>query len=112
MNPLDVPEPSYGAMELDKIPDAWVITWWLPDDSAILRLKARHSSVVDDDYFVAQLKMHSREEFHTVHEFMACIWLIDSGECEADVWRDLPPIWTQEFKVLVRLWARVRFITH
>jgi hypothetical protein len=93
-------------IEVDKIPGAWVLTWWLDDYSATLRLKIRHRFWDEPDDFVAEVKLSPDEEFQSIREFSLRFCEINHPEAFDNVWDDLPDIWTEEFKALAQMWAR------
>jgi hypothetical protein len=102
--------PSLSDIEVDKMSGAWVLTWWLPDNSATLRLKVRHCSCIDPDEFVAEIKVRPDEEFRPIHEFRLSVHEITHPEEFDDVWDDMPDVWTEEFAALARMWAQLTYI--
>jgi hypothetical protein len=101
--------PSLPNIEVDKIPGAWVLTWWLPDNGATLRLKVEHTSGMEPDTCVAQVKLRPDEEFQSIGEFLVAVFeLLHPEECDRTWCDDLPDIWTEEFKALVQVWGRLQ----
>lgn len=107
--PLEVPAyPKYDEVEIDKIPGAWVITYWRPDDIT-LRLKILHLNSMDPNEFVAEVRLNRYEEFQPVHQFDSCVaYLAPSIELiEGLRETDWPPIWTSEFIAMAHIWGRL-----
>ena len=94
-------------MEIDKVPGAWVLTWWLPDESATLRLKICHTSCQDPEHVVAEVRLKPEEGFQPLHQIMLSAYEMSYPEDFDDVWNDLPEVWTDEFKAMLRLWGKV-----
>lgn len=100
-------EPKWDELEVDKVPGAWLITWWMPDDSLVLRLKVTHCGSTEPNEFVAEAKVAPTDEFIKVGEFMHAVYAVIHPDQFDQVWKDLPGIWTEEFKALLRVWARL-----
>src|SRR5438093_6570502 len=100
----------YGDLELDKIPGAWVLTYWLSTDIA-LRLKVRHSSAGDPDDYVAEVRLGADEDFQGVHEFSVDMYSVLHPDDDPTVWDDLPQVWTREFQAMAQVWAQVNDMT-
>jgi hypothetical protein len=99
----------FGDIEIDKIPGAWVVTYWLPDDIT-LRLKVRHSCVQDPDDCVAEVRLRADEDFQPIHEFSTCTYaLTHLNECP-EVWDEVPPGWAHAFMTMAQVWARLTMI--
>jgi len=48
----------YDDLEIDKIPGAWVLTYWPPDRAGeALRLKFSHTSIYDPDEITAEIRL-------------------------------------------------------
>jgi hypothetical protein len=102
--------PSWETVEVDKIPGSWVLTWWLPDSTAILRLKVEHTCGLDPDSCVAQVKFEpGDQEFQSIGEFMVALYDLLHPEESDSGWRDdLPDVWTEEFQALVEVWGQLQ----
>src|SRR5438876_2487025 len=106
---METPLLSCEDVEIAKIPGAWILTWWLPDNSATLRLKVSHTSYLDPDFCVAQVKLRPEEEFQSIGEFRTTAYDLLYPEESDNRWcDDLPDIWTAEFKALVEVWGRLQ----
>src|SRR6266851_1499303 len=92
--------PPFRDLEVDKVPNAWMLTYWLPDDVA-LRLKIEHGSITDPDAFIAEIRLGPNNEFQRINEFdLAPCVIAEPGWPEeevADSWDELPNIYTAEF---------------
>ena len=99
--------PDWLDVEIDKVPGAWMITWWLPYQTVTLRLKVQHLSCMDVDEFIAEVQVENDGEFQEIRGFTNCVYAIANPEECDDAWDDLPEIWTNEFKALLQIWARL-----
>jgi hypothetical protein len=97
---------SLYELEVDKIPGAWVITMWLPDN-VTLRLKVKHTCSQDPDECAAQVRRRPDQEFQTIHEFWTSTYELLYPEEFPEVWDELPDVWTGEFKVMMQIWGRL-----
>jgi hypothetical protein len=101
--------PECDGLEIDKIPGAWVLTYWLPD-GVTLRLKIRHTSSVDPDNFVAEVRVERDQEFRQVHKFWMSVYELAHPDKCPDLWNEMPNVWSREFAVMAQVWARLTFV--
>ena len=69
---------------------------------ATLRLRVRHTSSMEPDVCVAEVRLKRDEEFTAIHEFMLSVYAIAHPDECTDVWSDLRPIWRRRFKQWLR----------
>jgi hypothetical protein len=105
----NLPMPSPDDLEIDKVPGAWVLTWWLPN-GVTLRLKIRHSSSEEPDDCVAEVRQRPGEEFQRVREFTLSVYQLVHPEEFCDIWDVVPEVWTEEWVTLAKVWARLTYI--
>jgi hypothetical protein len=65
---------------------------------------------MDPDDFVAEIRLTPEEEFQRIHEFWLSVYEIAHPDAFDEVWADLPDVWTDEFKAMARVWARLLYI--
>src|SRR6516225_5727748 len=78
---LNLPVPNPDDIEVDKIPGAWVVTYWLPD-GVTLRLKIEHVNRIDPIDVVFE----------------------DILQQDVDA---LPNPWKLEFATMLKTWSRL-----
>jgi hypothetical protein len=99
---------SYEDLKFERVPDAYALTWRLPDDSAALRLQSPHIRWVDPQELVAEVKLRHDEEFQPLRKFtLSPIYEMAHPEEFDNVWDELPDQWTEEFKAMLRIWGNV-----
>ena len=97
-------------MEIDKIPGAWVITYWVTS-TVTLRLKIQHSRVSAVDHLRAEVRLKPGNEFQVVREFDQYVdELTHPEEYPAGVFDDMPNRWGSEFAMMATKWSRMRDI--
>jgi len=97
----------YDDLEIDKIPGAWVLTYWPPDRAGeALRLKFSHTSIYDPDEITAEIRLAETVPFQAVHQFSECAWSVTQDNWLGED-ADLPSIRTDEFASMLLIWARV-----
>lgn len=95
-------------IELDKIPGAWVLTYWLgygTDVCATLRLKIKHTSFEEPNSVEAEIRFGEYQPFIRVHAFETSVYEVSHADQFPDTWDDLPRVFTEEFKAMLRVWS-------
>ncbi len=99
----------YDDVEIDKVGDYWVITWWLNED-VTLRLKIQHFSYYDPDCFICEAKIQGRDFQVLSKGMIAPVELLPDWYEDPDL-SEFPEVWRDEFVEMARTWARLIDVT-
>src|SRR5438552_3857015 len=95
-------------IELDKIPGAWVLTYWLGGGNLhapTLRLKFTHTIFQDPNQVEAEIRFDPSGPFIHMHSFLTAAYGAAHPEEDPGIWDDLPRVFTNEFKEMLRVWG-------
>ena len=94
-------------IELDKIPGAWVLTYWPFRRGPVLRLKITHTSFEDPNNVEAEVRFDASGPFIQVAAFSIAAYETEDGNDSPDTWNELPSVFTPEFKAMLRKWGKL-----
>src|SRR6516225_1535842 len=107
---LNLPVPNPDDIEVDKIPGAWVVTYWLPD-GVTLRLKIEHVNRIDPIDVVFQVRHKGALEFESLGKCMAAPFVFEDSVGFEDILQQdvdaLPNPWKLEFATMLKTWSRL-----
>jgi hypothetical protein len=106
---------SRGIIELDKIPDAWVLTQHGGPDGPTLRLKISQDwekdQYFDENAVTAEVRHGENMPFEPIHSFCISLENIQCSSRRHATWSCLPAQFTSDFKAMLQEWGRIGRIT-
>ena len=94
--------PDCDDLEIDKIPGAWVVTYWMRE-GVTLRLRIRHTSSMEPNDFVAEVRIERNQEFQLLHQFELCVYDLAHPNQSPNLWNELPTIRRREFAAMAQV---------